>query len=71
MVYFNGDILTKTSENVTFICEKPTYFFIPYTMSFANLESGLCQCIEAETPKTVEEITYRCPISIFDDFMQY
>ena len=71
VVYFNGDILQNTSEGVIFVCEKPAYFSIPYTMSFADLESGLCRCIEAETPKTVEKITYRCPISIFGGFMQY
>ena len=71
VVYFNSDILTNTSEGVTFICEKLAYFSILYTMSFANLESGLCRYIEAETPKTVEKITYKCPISIFHDFMQY
>ena len=42
IVYFNGDSLGNTSEGVTFICKKPAYFFIPYTMSFADLESGLC-----------------------------
>ena len=71
VVYFNGDILINMSEDVTFICKKPTYFSISYTMSFADLNSGFCRCIEAETPKTVEKITYRCPISIFGDFIQY
>ena len=71
VIYFNDDILQNTSKGVTFICKKPAYFFIPYTMSLADLESGLCRCIEAETPKTVEKITYRCPISIFGGFMQY
>ena len=71
MVYFNGDILTNMSEGVTFICKKPAYFSILYTMSFADLESGFCRCIEAETPKTVEKKTYKCPISNFGGFMQY
>ena len=42
VVYFNGDILTNTSECVTLICEKLAYFSIPYIMSFADLKSGLC-----------------------------
>ena len=40
-------------------------------MSFADLRSGLCRCIEAKTLKIVEKITYRCPISIFGSFVQY
>ena len=71
VIYFNDDILQNTSKGVTFICKKPAYFFIPYTMSLADLESGLCRCIEAEAPKTVEKIIYRYPISIFGGFMQY
>ena len=54
IVYFNGDILTNTSEGMTFLCEKPTYFSIPYTISFAEIESRLCRCIETETPKYEE-----------------
>ena len=71
VVYFNNDILINTSEGVTFMCEKLVYFFILYTMSFADLESGFCRYIEGKTLKTVEKITYRCPISIFDGFMQF
>ena len=51
IVYFNGDILTNMSECMTFMCKKPPYFSISYTMSFVELESGFCQCIEAETQK--------------------
>ena len=70
IVYFNGDIL-NTNEGVTFVCERPAYFCIPYTMSFAELEGGLCQCVDADTPKRVEKIRYRCPICIFSGFIQY
>ena len=34
IIYFNGDIL-NTSERVIFVCDRPTYFSIPYPMSFA------------------------------------
>ena len=71
IVYFNGNIHTNTSEGVTFTYEKPAYVSIPYTMSFADLHSGFCWCTEAETPKIVEKISYRYPISIFGGFMQY
>ena len=71
IIYFNSDVLINMSEGVAFICEKPAYFCILYTMSFAELESGVCQCIEDETPKIVEKIRYRCPISIFGGFIQY
>ena len=70
IVYFNSHIL-NTNEGVTFVCERPVYFSILYTMSFAELENGLCQCINTDTPKIVEKILYRCPISIFGGFIQY
>ena len=40
-------------------------------MSFVELEDGVCQCIDANTLKTVEKRRYRCPISIFREFIQY
>ena len=70
IAYFNGDVV-NTNEGVTFICERPRYFSISYTMSFAEFEDGLYQCIDANTPKTMEKIRYRCPISIFEGFIQY
>ena len=69
IIYFNSDV--DTSEGVIFVCKKQTCFCIPYTMLFAELDSGLCRCIEAETKKTVEKIRYRCPILIFGNFKQY
>ena len=51
VMYFNGDILTNTSEGMTFICDKPAYFSISYTISFADLETRLCRYIEVETLK--------------------
>ena len=68
-VYFKSDILTNTSECVIFVCEKPAYFCIPYTVLFMELESRLCQCIEAKTLKIVKKIKYRYPISIFGNFI--
>ena len=69
IVYFNGNVL-NTNEGVTFVCERLAYFSIQYMM-FMELEDGLCQCINANTPKTVEKIRYRCPIFIFSGFIQY
>ena len=70
IIYFNGDII-NTSEGVIFVCERPKYFSIPYTMSFKELEDGLCRCIDIYTPKIMEKIRYKCPISIFGKFIQY
>ena len=41
IIYFNGDVI-NINEGVTFICKRPAYFFIPYTMSFAELQDGFC-----------------------------
>ena len=54
IIYFNDDIL-NTSESVTFTYSRPAFFSILYTMSFAELEDEFCQCIDADTPKTVEK----------------
>ena len=70
IIYFNGDVL-NTNEGVIFVCERSIYFSISYMMSFAELEDGLCQYIDAGTPKIMEKIRYRFPISIFGRFIQY
>ena len=70
IVYFNRDIL-NANEDVTFVCERLAYFSIPYTMLFVELEDGLFQFVDANTSKTVEKKRYKCPISIFGQFIQY
>ena len=42
-------VLINISEGVVFICKEAVYFFISYIMSFAKVENGFCQSINADT----------------------
>ncbi|XP_057724710.1 uncharacterized protein LOC130940554 [Arachis stenosperma] len=71
IVYFDGSISTATNEGVTFICDEPTFFTISQTMSFVELNAGLCQDINGGNKREVVKIKYRCPISIVNGNIKY
>ncbi|RYR47040.1 hypothetical protein Ahy_A07g032947 isoform A [Arachis hypogaea] len=62
---------STTNEGVTFICDEPTFFTIPQTMSFVELNAGLCQDINGGSKREVVKIKYRCPISIVNGNIKY
>ncbi|RYR19353.1 hypothetical protein Ahy_B03g064112 isoform A [Arachis hypogaea] len=64
-VYYNGEIIPNTHERVTFVCECPFSFTIPCTMSFVELQNGLCENIQSHISKRVSNILYRNPIQVF------
>ena len=49
VVYFIGSIITNTEQGVIFMSDEPTYFFVPQTMSFEELNVGLCEGINVGT----------------------
>ncbi|RYR08401.1 hypothetical protein Ahy_B05g076073 [Arachis hypogaea] len=70
-VYYNGYIIPNTHEGVTFVCECPSSFAIPYTMSFVELQNGLCENIQSHISKKVSNILYRNPVQVFSGLMQF
>ncbi|RYR16010.1 hypothetical protein Ahy_B04g072998 [Arachis hypogaea] len=70
-VYFNGEIIPNTHEGVTFVCECPFSFVIPWTMSFVELQNGLCENIQSHISKRVSNILYRNPVQVFGGMIQF
>ncbi|KAL4371252.1 hypothetical protein AHAS_Ahas06G0147200 [Arachis hypogaea] len=46
-------------------------FVVPCTITFAELQYGLCQSIEAYTLKKVTNILYRSPVVVFGGLIQF
>ncbi|RYR58692.1 hypothetical protein Ahy_A05g024577 [Arachis hypogaea] len=61
-LYYNGEIIPNTHEGLTFVCECPLSFAIPCTMSFVELQNGLCNNIQSQFSKMVSNILYRNPM---------
>ncbi|RYR27795.1 hypothetical protein Ahy_B01g051854 [Arachis hypogaea] len=70
-VYYNGDVIPNTHERVTFVCEYPLSFVIPCTMSFVELQNGLCNNIQSHILKMVSNILYRNPVQVFGGLIQF
>ncbi|XP_052116743.1 uncharacterized protein LOC127746732 [Arachis duranensis] len=60
-VYYNGKVIPNTHEGVTFVCECPLSFAIPCTMSFVELQNGICNNIQSHILKRVSNLLYRSP----------
>ena len=71
IIYFNGSIIINTENDVIFMSNEPTYFFVPQTMSFEELNVGLCQGINIGIPKSAMRITYRYPISNLNNNIKF
>ncbi|RYQ96255.1 hypothetical protein Ahy_B08g091939 [Arachis hypogaea] len=70
-VYYNGEIIPNTHEGVTFVCECPFSFAIPCTMSFVELQNGLCDNIQSHISKRVSNILYRNPVQVFGGLIKF
>ncbi|RYR25146.1 hypothetical protein Ahy_B02g058793 [Arachis hypogaea] len=65
-VYYDGEIIPNTYEGVTFVCECPSSFAIPCTISFVELQNGLFHISKRES-----NILYRNPVQVFGGLMQF
>nr|XP_025607674.1 uncharacterized protein LOC112701090 [Arachis hypogaea] len=70
-VYYNGEVIPNTHEGVTFVCECPFSFVIPYTTSFVELQNGICVNIPSHISKSVSYILYRSPVQVFGGLIQF
>ncbi|XP_016191917.1 uncharacterized protein LOC107632773 [Arachis ipaensis] len=70
-VYYNGEIIPNTHEGVSFVCECPFSFAIPYSTSFIELQNGLCVNIQSHISKRVSNILYRNPMQVFGGLIQF
>ncbi|RYR51969.1 hypothetical protein Ahy_A06g026905 [Arachis hypogaea] len=70
-VYYNGEVIPNTHEGVTFVCECPLLFAIPCTMSFVELQNGLCNNIQSHISKRVSNILYRNHVQVFGGLIQF
>nr|XP_025611889.1 uncharacterized protein LOC112705268 [Arachis hypogaea] len=70
-VYYNGEVIPNTHEGVTFVCECPFSFAIPYTTSFVELQNGLCVNIPSHISKRVSHILYKSPVQVFGGLIQF
>ncbi|RYR15025.1 hypothetical protein Ahy_B04g071761 [Arachis hypogaea] len=70
-VYYNGEVIPNTHEGVTFVCECPLSFAIPCTMSFVDLQNGLCNNIQSHILKRVSNLLYRSPVQVFGGLIQF
>ncbi|RYR69706.1 hypothetical protein Ahy_A03g016257 [Arachis hypogaea] len=70
-IYYNDEIIPNTHEGVTFVCECPLSFAIPCTISFVELQNGLCDNIQSHISKRVSNILYRNHVQVFGGLIQF
>ncbi|XP_016207315.1 uncharacterized protein LOC107647780 [Arachis ipaensis] len=71
IVYRNGEIIRNSHEGVKFVCENPFSFVVPCTMTFIELQNGLCQSMEKSILRRVSSILCRNPVIIFGGLIQF
>ena len=71
IIHFNGSVIINTEYGENFMFDELTYFLVPQTMLFEELNIGLCQDINISIPKKVVRIRYRCPISNLNNNIQF
>ncbi|RYR73283.1 hypothetical protein Ahy_A02g007649 isoform E [Arachis hypogaea] len=71
IVYRDGEIIRNTHEGVKFVCQNPFSFVVPCTMTFMELQNGLCQSMENGTLMRVSRILYRNPVIVFGGLIQF
>ncbi|MED6197585.1 hypothetical protein PIB30_057899 [Stylosanthes scabra] len=69
--YYNGEIISHTTEGVTFVCQNPLSFVIRYTMTFAELQNMLCGSIQSHISKRVSNILFRNPVVLFGGVVKF
>ncbi|KAL4396634.1 hypothetical protein AHAS_Ahas01G0111500 [Arachis hypogaea] len=71
VVYRDGEIIRNTHEGVRFVCQNPFSFVVLCTMTFMELQNGLCQSTDNGTLMRVSRILYRNPVVIFGGLIQF
>nr|XP_025606296.1 uncharacterized protein LOC112697371 isoform X2 [Arachis hypogaea] len=71
VVYRDGEIIRNTHEGVRFVSQNPFSFVVPCTMTFMELQNGLCQSMENGTLMRVSRILYRNPVVVFGGLIQF
>nr|XP_025627927.1 uncharacterized protein LOC112721064 [Arachis hypogaea] len=71
IVYCNGEIIRNTHEGVRFLCQNSFLFVVPCTMSFMELQNGLCQSMENSILRRVSSILYRNSVIVFGGLIQF
>ncbi|XP_016186286.1 uncharacterized protein LOC107627995 [Arachis ipaensis] len=71
VVYRDGEIIRNTHEGVRFVCQNPFSFVVPCTMTFMELQNGLCQSMENGTLMRVSRILYRNSVVVFGGLIQF
>ncbi|XLS46404.1 hypothetical protein HN51_003269, partial [Arachis hypogaea] len=46
IMYRNSEIIYNTHEEVKFVCQNSFSFVVPCTMTFMELQNGLCQSMK-------------------------
>ncbi|XP_057755637.1 uncharacterized protein LOC130974804 [Arachis stenosperma] len=69
--YHNGEVIRNTYEGMSFACESIYSFVVPCTVTFAELQYGLCQSIENNILKRVSNILHRSPVVVFGGLVQF
>ncbi|RYQ84606.1 hypothetical protein Ahy_B10g104044 [Arachis hypogaea] len=64
-VYYNGEVIPNTHKGYLLS------FAIPCTMSFVELQNGLCNNIESHVSKRVSNILYRNPVQVFGGLIHF
>ncbi|KAL4328897.1 hypothetical protein AHAS_Ahas13G0246000 [Arachis hypogaea] len=59
LVHFDGEVIPYTTEGVKFVCRGLTFFIIPCTMLFVELQNRLCQYTYDDISKRVRSILYK------------
>ncbi|MED6125263.1 hypothetical protein PIB30_066989 [Stylosanthes scabra] len=71
LVYHNGEVIRNTQEGVSFVYEFSVSISIPFTMTFAELQNGLCECIDGHVLKKVNQILYQMTVQIFGEAIHF
>ena len=71
LIYYNGYVTQNTNEDVIFMSNEQAYFTILQTISFEELNVGLCESINVSTEKRMVKIRCRCLISIVNRNIKY
>ncbi|RYR35004.1 hypothetical protein Ahy_A10g050089 [Arachis hypogaea] len=71
IMYRNGEIIRNTHKGVRFVCQNPFSFVVPCTMTFIELQNGLCQSMENSILKRVSSILYQNPVIVFGSLIQF
>ncbi|RYR59479.1 hypothetical protein Ahy_A05g025372 [Arachis hypogaea] len=70
-VYYFGQILLQTSEEVNFICDNSLDVVIPFTISFEELKGVIYEKINSAMSRKISCILYKYPIPVFGGFVQF